>query len=93
MFTIAHLSHLCLYIFYAYIVSLHMLDISCALLIYTWNCLLTLVSNQESHSGTSTLNLEESRGDSPRPFTGNLATLLCYTLCVSLIALVCINSF
>ena len=31
---------------------------------------------------TSTLNLEESWGDSPKPFTGNLATLFGYTLCV-----------
>jgi len=29
-------------------------------LLYAWDCLLALVFNQESHSGTSTLNLEES---------------------------------
>jgi len=27
---------------------------------YAWDCLLALVFNQESHSGISTLNLEES---------------------------------
>jgi len=39
---------------------LYMFDISCALLLYTWDCVLTLVFNQESHSGSSTLNLEKS---------------------------------
>ena len=32
---------------------------SCAQLIYAWNYFLILVFNQESHSGTSILNLEE----------------------------------
>ena len=32
-----------------------MRDIPCAILIHAWDCLLTLVFNQESHSGTSTL--------------------------------------
>ena len=79
------ISHLCLYLAYLHYLYLYMLDISCATLLYAWDCLLTLVFNQESHSGTSTLNLEESYGDSPEPFTGNSATLLCYTLCVFVI--------
>ena len=55
--------------------------------------MLTLVFNEESHSGTSTLNIEESRGDSSEPFTENSATFFCYTLCVCAIALVCKFSF
>jgi len=35
--------------------------------------------NQEASYSISTLNLEESRGDSPEPFRGNSATLLSYT--------------
>ena len=68
-----------------------MFDIACASLIYLLGivCVLTYVFNQESYSGTSTLNLEESRGESPEPFTKNLASLFSYTLCV----LVYINSF
>jgi len=40
-----------------------MLDIPlCLIDIYAWVvCLLTLVFNQESHSGNSTLNLKESQ--------------------------------
>ena len=70
-----------------------MLDILVLNWIYAWDCLLTLVFNQESYCGTSTLNLEESWGDSPEPFIGNSATLLCCILCISLIILVCIISF
>ena len=53
------ISHLCLYLACLYYLSLYMLDISCALLLYAWVCLLILVFNQESHSDTSTFNLEE----------------------------------
>jgi len=67
---------------------------TCVLLLYDWViCLLTLVFNQESHSGTSTLNLEESWGDSSESFTRNSATLFGYTLCFSIIVLVCIINF
>ena len=52
--------HLCLYILHAYIVYLFICLIICAQLIYAWDCLLILVFNQESRSGISTLNLEES---------------------------------
>ena len=48
--------YLSLYILHALIVHiLYLLDILVLKLIYAWNCLLTLVFNQESHSGTSTL--------------------------------------
>jgi len=38
-------------------------------------CVPILVLNQKASYSTSTLNLEESRGDSLEPFTGNSATL------------------
>ena len=43
-----------------YCLSPYMVDISCAQLINTWDFLLTIVFNIESHRGTSTLNREES---------------------------------
>ena len=55
------LSLTCLYVLYAHIafificLYLYMLDISCATFLYACDCLLVLVFNQESHSGTSTL--------------------------------------
>ena len=50
------LSLTCVYILHALIVHIHyLLDILMLKLIYAWDCLLTLVFNQESHSGTSTL--------------------------------------
>ena len=57
VFAIAHLSLSLVFIYLAclYCLSLYMLDIFCAQLIYAWDYLLTLVFNQESHSGTSTL--------------------------------------
>jgi len=79
------LSLVVLYLAFLYCLHHYMLDIFVLYWIYAWDCLLTLVFNQESHSGTSTLNLEESWGDSLEPFTENLATLFGYTLCVSLI--------
>ena len=50
------------YILHALIVYIYyMLDIPfCFIYIHAWGCLLTLVFNQERHSGTSILNLEES---------------------------------
>ena len=63
VFVISHLSFNSLVFIYLaclYCLSLYMLDIFYAQLIYAWDCLLTLVFNQESHIGTSTLNLEES---------------------------------
>ena len=56
------LSHLCLCILHVYIVYLFICFIYlCFINIYAWVvCLLTLIFNQESHSGTSTLNLEKS---------------------------------
>jgi len=62
VFAIAHLSLSLVFIYFAclYCLSPYVLDISCALLIYVWDCLIILVFNKESHSGTSTLNLEES---------------------------------
>jgi len=87
------LSHLCLYILHVYIVLIFTCLIYLCLL-YAWVvCLLTLVFNQERNSGTWTLNLEESWGDSPKPFIGNSATLFGYTLCVCLIVLGCIIIF
>ena len=50
------LSFTCVYILHALIVRIHyLLDIFVLILLYAWECLLTLVFNQESHSGTSTL--------------------------------------
>ena len=46
----------CVYILHAIIVYiLHLLDILVLILLYAWDCLLILVFNQESQSGTSTL--------------------------------------
>ena len=76
------------YILHVLIVLIsYMFDIHlCLIDIHDWFvCMLTLVFNHESHSVTSTLNIEESLGDSTESFTENSATLLCYTLCVSLI--------
>jgi len=88
------LSLSCLYLAYAYCsYLLYAWSILWLIDIHAWVCVLTLIFNQESHSDTSTLNLEESWGDSTESFTGNLVTLLYYTLCVSLIVLVCIISF
>ena len=70
-----------------------MLDILVLNWIYVWEYLLTLIFNQENQSDTSTLNLEESWGDSPEPFTENSATRFGYTLCVCIIVLVCKISF
>ena len=53
---------------------------------------LTLVFNQERYSSTSTLNLEESLGESPGPFTENSASLFDYTLCVVLVYKLLFNS-
>ena len=53
------LSVVFIYLACLYCLSFNVLDISCAQLIYAWDCLLRLVFNQESHNGTSTLNLEE----------------------------------
>ena len=50
------LSLTCVYILLMLIAHISsMLDILCAYLLYAWDCLLTLVFNQESQSGTSTL--------------------------------------
>ena len=53
---------LVVYFLHALIVYIYyMLDIPlCFIYIHAWDCLLTLVFNQVSYSGTSTLNLEES---------------------------------
>jgi len=75
-------THLCLYISYAYIIYLFICLIYLRLNDIAWDYLLTLVFNQESHSGTSAFNLEKSRGDSSEPFTGNSATLLLYVVCL-----------
>ena len=51
------LSLTCVYILHALIVHiLYLLDILVLILLYAWDCLLALVFNQESQSGTSTLN-------------------------------------
>ena len=61
VFVIAHLSLTCLiYLACFYCSSIYARYILCLIDIYVWDCLLTLVFNQESNSGTSTLNLEES---------------------------------
>ena len=76
------LSHLCLYILHAYIIYLlTWLIYLCLINIYLGLFAHTCI-NQERHSGTSTLNLKKSWGDSLEPFTGNSATLLCHTLCI-----------
>jgi len=49
------ISHLSLYLACLYCLYLFMLDIPCVILIHAWDFLLTLVFNQESQSGTSTL--------------------------------------
>ena len=50
------LSLTCVYILHAHIAFIFIcLIYTCDKLIYAWNCLLTFVFNQESHSGTSTL--------------------------------------
>ena len=55
-FGLLSLSPTCAYILHALIVRIHyLLDILVLKLLYAWDCLLTLVFNQESHSGTSTL--------------------------------------
>ena len=56
----------------------------CSYLIHAWYCLCayTYVESRELHIAPPTLNLEESRGDSPEPFTGILATLFGYTCVV-----------
>jgi len=83
VFAIAYLSLTCIYI-------------SCMLLLltflYAWyscaqlNICLGIFAHtcisQERHSDTSTLNLEESWGDSLEPFVENSATLFSYTWCV-----------
>jgi len=43
----------------------------------------SLVFNQESFIYHLNSYLEEFRGDSPEPFTGNSATLFGYTKCVA----------
>ena len=63
VFAIAYLTiSLVFYILHTIIVYIfYMIDIPvCFTYIFALDCLLTLVFNQESHSGTSTLNLEES---------------------------------
>ena len=57
VFAIAHsLSLSLVYILHTFIVYLYMLDILvCLIVILAWVCLLTLVFNQESQRGTSTL--------------------------------------
>ena len=71
-----------------------MLDIPlCFIYIFAWDCMLTLLFNQVNHNGTSTLNLEEYRGDSPELFTRNLATLFGCTLWVNLIVFRLYNKF
>ena len=46
----------CVYILHAFIIHIHyLLDILVLKLIHAWDCLITLVFNQESYSGTSTL--------------------------------------
>jgi len=92
----AHLFHawysLCLIVILVWIVWY----LACSHIVHVFTCLilfvLTLVFNQERYSSTSTLNLEESWGDSPEPFTGNSASLFDYILCVCKIVLVCIIS-
>ena len=50
------LSLTCVYILLMLIAHIsYLLDILVLKLIYAWDCLLTLVFNQKSHSGTSTL--------------------------------------
>jgi len=50
------LSLTCVYILLMLIAHIHyLLDIFVLILIHAWDYLLTLVFNQESHSGTSTL--------------------------------------
>jgi len=51
-----------------YIVHIHMLDIICV-------CR-HLCSTKRAYQSTLTLNLEESRGVAPEPFTGNWGSLL-----------------
>ena len=53
-----------------YIAHIHLLDKLCV-------CPNLCCTKRASYS-TSTLNLEESRGDSPDPFMGNSATLFGY---------------
>ena len=79
------LSLVFIYLAYLYCSSLYAWYILCSIDIYAWVVFVfTLVFNQESHSVTSTLNLEESWGDSPEPFTGNSAyTLVLYFVCLA----------
>ena len=63
---------------------LYLALIHIAHILYAWYCLCaSLVLNQEIFIFLNSY-LEEFRGDSPEPFTGNSATLFGYTKCVAI---------
>ena len=96
-YTCGHLLHawyyLCLIDILAWVIWYLILLLLLILYMLDIVFVLTLVYNQESYSSTSTLSLEESWGESTEYFTENSASLFDYTLCVSVIVLVCIISF
>jgi len=57
-----------LYLVLLYIAYIHLLDIFCVCSHLCWT--------KRASYGTSTLNLEKSRGEVPEPFTGNSGSLL-----------------
>jgi len=87
------LCQLCLYILHAYVVYLFICLVYLCSIEYMLGIVCSHLCSTKIHGGTSTFNLEEPWGDSPEPFTRNSATLLCYTLCVSLIVFICIIYF
>ena len=57
----------------------------CSYHIHAWfDCVPILVFNEESFIYHLNSYLEEFRGDSPEPLTGNLAILFGYTKCVAI---------